>query len=212
MVRAASPRARRVAVLACLVVATQVGVAVWASAPASGTLPPLFRPLQLTVVARACPAYTDVTANRFRNIQQESFEDLGGRTLYGAGQPISVATETTGQPDPPCTPLPGWTFTLGSGTTNGNPNHLSTVTGANGSVTTLASTPELDEDGNPTGQSLAGAATITLTPAQAALADRAGGLWIQGGTPADPLNGRAQEFAFAVLRCAIDNVHGDNVE
>ena len=212
MVRAASPRARRVAVLACLVVATQVGVAVWASAPASGTLPPLFRPLQLTVVARACPAYTDVTANRFRNIQQESFEDLGGRTLYGAGQPISVATETTGQPDPPCTPLPGWTFTLGSGTTNGNPNHLSTVTGANGSVTTLASTPELDEDGNPTGQSLAGAATITLTPAQAALADRAGGLWIQGGTPADPLNGLAQQFAFAVLRCAIDNVHGDNVE
>ena len=171
-------------------------------------------PLQVTLVARQCAEYTDVTANRARNNIQESLRDLGADTLYAGGEPISVAKENQGQPN--CIPIPDWTFTFGSGYSTGNPKNLSRVTGASGSATTLASTPELDQYGNDTGASLAGAVTVTLTPAQAALAAQPNKLWLMGGTPSSPpgsqLNGRADEFGFAALRCAIDDLNGDNVE
>ena len=166
--------------------------------------------LQVTIVARQCAEYTDVTANRARNNIQESLRDLGADTLYSGGEPISVAKENQGQPT--CTPIPNWTFTLGSGYSTGNPSNLSKVTGVNGSATTLASTPELDRYGNATGNDVAGAVTITLTPTQAGLAGQPNKLWIQGGTPSQQLNGRGDEFGFAALRCAIDNLNGDNVE
>ena len=168
--------------------------------------------LQVTLVARSCPSYTAVTANRARNNIQESLRDLGADTLYAGGEPISVAKENAGQPT--CTPIPNWAFTLGGGYTTGNPENPSVVTGVNGSATTAASTPELDKYGNETGRSIAGATTITLTQQQAALAAQANRLWVQGGTPTDPLNDATFPgvYGFAALRCAIDNLNGDNVE
>jgi len=200
--------------LAAAVVALSVAfgpAASSASAAASSSAEPSAS-LLLTLVARSCPQYTDVTANRARNNIQESLRDLGADTLYASGEPIDAAKEAAGQPA--CTPIPGWTFTLGSGYATGNPQHLSTVTGVNGSATTAVSTPLLDQFGDPTGQSLAGAVTITLTGTQASLAAQANRLWVQGGTPADPLNDARfhGRYGFAALRCAIDNLNGDNVE
>jgi hypothetical protein len=184
--------------------ATPAAVAATSAEPASSLL--------LTLVARSCPQYTDVTANRARNNIQESLRDLGVDTLYSAGEPIDPVKEAAGQPA--CTPIPGWTFTLGSGITSGNPQNLSTVTGVNGSATTAASTPALDRYGQPTGQHLAGAVTMTLTGTQASLAQQANRLWVQGGTPSDQLNDARfhGRYGFAALRCAIDNLNGDNVE
>ena len=59
-----------------------------------------------------------------------------------------------------------------------------------------------------------GATTIELTKAQAIRAAIANRLWIQGGTPSDPiLDGPYPgQFGFGALRCSVDNLNGDNVE
>ena len=67
----------------------------------------------VTIVARQCPQYTDITANRARNDIQESLKDLGPDTPYDAGEPIDPDIEADSQPN--CTPLPNWRFTLGTG-------------------------------------------------------------------------------------------------
>ena len=54
---------------------------------------------RVTIAARTCPTYTDITANRARNDIQESLENLGADTPYTAGQPISPAIEDANQPD-----------------------------------------------------------------------------------------------------------------
>ncbi|HZC14368.1 MAG TPA: hypothetical protein VE270_10160, partial [Thermoleophilaceae bacterium] len=69
----------------------------------------------VTIVARECPEYTDITANRARNDIQESLRDLGDDTSYVAGQAIDPAIEARDQPNPPCVPITGWRFTLGTG-------------------------------------------------------------------------------------------------
>ena len=167
----------------------------------------------VTFVARQCPSYTDITANLARNNIQESLQDLGADTAYQAGQPISPSVETPNQPH--CTALAGWQFTFGNGINGTTPGtNLSRVSNpVSPGFTTQASTPLLDTDGNPTGSNIAGAVTTTLTPAQVAQA--AGhNLWVQGGTPTDPLGTTAfgNRYAFGALRCAIDNLNGDNVE
>ena len=68
----------------------------------------------VTIVARQCPEYTDITANRARNDIQESLKDLGPDTPYTAGEPIDPDIEADSQPN--CTPLPNWRFTLGTAT------------------------------------------------------------------------------------------------
>ena len=181
---------------------------------ASDTAPP-GTGYYLTVAARTCPDYPDIMANRGRNNVMQSLEDLGVNSIYTAGQPVNPATETlpaTGQAA--CTPLTGWTVGLGSSIGSkdtGTYGSLSRVNGLNGTVTTAAQTPELDSLGNPTGRTLAGAATIELTAAQLDLAIAKGSLVLQGGVPGSPLNNRANT-AFGVVRCAIDNFNGDNVE
>jgi uncharacterized repeat protein (TIGR01451 family) len=197
---------------------------VFGAAPASAQQPPgpdgdgtdTF----VTIAARQCPSYESIRANRARNNIQESLKDLGDDTPYTAGQPISPLIEDATQPA--CTPITGWRFTLGRGIA-GSP-----VTGPWGSlsvvsspfptdVTTLASIPGRDNQGRILpGTSIAGATTIELTATQAALAARSSALWIQGGTPADPVLAGVPAFAdgfgFGALRCAIDNLNGDNVE
>jgi hypothetical protein len=165
---------------------------------------------EVTVVARQCPTYTDTMANLARNDLQESLQDTGKDSAYLPGQPISPSIETPNSPN--CTPMPGWKFSFGDGIA-GKVSNLSTVSNPGAPVTVQPSTPLLDPLGRPTGQSIAAATTVTLTQAQvnAALIRK---LWIQGGTPADPLvtGSMGSGYAFGALRCSIDDLNGDNVE
>src|SRR4051794_15956853 len=144
----------------------------------------------VTIVARQCPSYADIRANRARNNIQESLRDLGLDTPYGAGQPISPAIEDATQPN--CSPIVDWRFTLGKGIA-GRP-----VTGPWGSlsvvssppfstdITTASSIPDRDDKGRIVpGTAIAGATTIELTDEQAKLAAKSSSLWIQGGTATD---------------------------
>jgi len=173
---------------------------------------------KLTVAARTCPAYTDIMANKARNNIMQSLQDLGVNSLYsqsafaGPVRPTVESLAASGQGS--CTALTGWKFSLGSGINGvdtGSYGALSKLkTPLQATVNTQASVPELDELGNPSGRTLAGAITYNLTSAQiAGLANKT--LWVQGGVPGDPLNGR-NDLAYGTLRCAIDNANGDNVE
>ncbi len=170
-------------------------------------------PYQVTFVARECPEYTDIMANLARNNIQESQQDLGPDSVYRSGQPISPSIEAAN--DPACTPLNGWQFTFGNGINGQTPgSHLSRVSNpVSPPVTVQPSVPLLDAQGNPTGQSIAAATTVTLTQAQITAAFNHQ-LWVQGGTPTDPLGTASfgNRYAFGALRCAIDNLNGDNVE
>jgi uncharacterized repeat protein (TIGR01451 family) len=217
---AVAPRARPWAWLYRLASATMFAIAVLATgvtvasaqaqSPGSGLL--------VTFAARVCPTYTDITANRSRNNLQESLRDLGADTPYKPGEAINPAVEAANQPN--CKPLPNWTFTLGTGyitrAVSGPWGSLSIVTGpfSSPSIVTQASTPLLDDQGVPTGESIAGASTVELTPQQAAIAARPNSLWAQGGTPEDPILNKQYpgEYGFGALRCALDDVNGDNVE
>ena len=170
----------------------------------------------VTMAARVCPTYTDVFANRARNNIMESLQDLGPDSPYTNFVAVDPSVEDGMAPQTSCKPLPNWTFAFGNGIgANANGTNLSYVTGTasvnNRQVTTQASTPLLDTNGNPTGQQIAGATTFTLTSAELNLAGQ-GNFWVMGGTPSQPLNGLGEQYGFAALRCAMDNVNGDNVE
>lgn len=176
----------------------------------------------VTFVARDCPAYTDIYANRARNNIVESLKDLGPDTQYpvGGGVLIDPVHEDI-PPQTNCTPITGWQFTLGTGIAT---NRVSGVWGAlsvvsnpySTSIVTKDTTPLLDTTGQAvSGRTVAGATTIELTPAQRLQASRASQLWAQGGTPADPVLAGpfpGPQYGFGTLRCASDNLNGDNVE
>ncbi len=199
---------------ACLVVAAgltgafSLALSAGTVAHAAGT-----HPYQVTFVARQCPAYSDIMANLARNNIQESQQDLGPDSVYKSGQPISPSIEAANDPD--CTPLVGWQFTFGNGINGQTPGtHLSRVSNpVSPPVTVQPSVPLLDPQGNPTGQSIAAATTVTLTQSQITAAFNHQ-LWVQGGTATDPLGTATfgNRYAFGALRCAIDNLNGDNVE
>ncbi len=184
-----------------------------AAAPAAVAAPaPQYK---VTFVARVCSTYSEIMANRARNNIQESLRDLGKDTVYTSGQPVSPAIEAPN--NPACTPLDDWQFRLGTGIKGKTPatDYLSTVTGDYGQTITVApTTPELDAQGQTTGRTLQDAVTVTLTDAQAQRAQQGSSLWTQGGTTTDPLlNGIFPgQFGFGALRCAVDNLNGDNVE
>ena len=172
----------------------------------------------VTIVARQCPEYTDITANRARNDIQESLRDLGPDTPYDAGEPIDPDIEADSQPN--CTPLPNWSFTLGTGyqsqAVEGPWGKLSIVTGPyDTDVVTQPETPLLDYEGRPVGDdTIEAAVTIELTQEQLDRAGSGNSFWIQGGTTTDPILDQQypDEYGFGALRCAIDNLNGDNVE
>jgi uncharacterized repeat protein (TIGR01451 family) len=172
----------------------------------------------VTIAARSCPEYTDIFANRARNNIMESLKDLGPDTNYGEGEALTNEKETA-PPQDACEPITNWRFTLGKGyqsrAVSGPWGSLSKVTGAfDTSIVTKASTPLLNDQGQTTGADIAGAVTITLTPKQAELAATGNTLWIQGGTPTDPVLDTPYpgQYGFGALRCAIDDLNGDNVE
>ncbi|HUA02955.1 MAG TPA: DUF11 domain-containing protein [Solirubrobacteraceae bacterium] len=174
----------------------------------------------VTFAARVCPDYSDIFANKARNNIVESLKDLGPNTQYGtSGVLVNPAYEDQ-YPQTLCQPLPGWQFTLGtdyeSRAVTGDWGSLSKVTNAySTSIVTQASTPLLDNNAQPVpGQTIAGATTIELTNAQRRQASNSS-LWVQGGTPTDPVLAQpypGPEYGFGTLRCATDNVNGDNVE
>ena len=198
---------------ALVVLAPLAAVVSFAALPAPAAVAATPGSYLVTFVARQCPTYQDITANLARNNIQESLQDLGADTAYTPGQPISPSVETPNQPA--CTALPGWQFTFGNGINGTTPGtNLSRVSNPTSpSFTTEASVPLLDTSGNPTGSSIAGAVTTTLTSAQVTAAAQHQ-LWVQGGTTTDPLGTAAfgTRYAFGALRCAIDNLNGDNVE
>ena len=140
-----------------------VSVVAQPGGPAQAATP---HPYLVTFVARQCPTYQDITANLARNNIQESLQDLGGDTAYTSGQPIAPSVETPNQPN--CTPLTGWDFTFGNGINGKDPTtKLSRVSNpVSPPFTTKASVPLLGTNGNPTGSSIAGATTATLTSSQ----------------------------------------------
>ena len=173
-------------------------------------------PKIVTFAARSCPSYTDVMANLQRDNLQQSLEDLGPDSRYRSGQPVDPGIESDAQPK--CKPLSSWSFTLGTAKgpeVAGSWGSLSTVEGAYATrIVTQATTPLLNDLGQPTGRDLEGAVTVELTPKQADLASGPEGLWLQGGTPTDPvLDGTYPgRYGFAAVRCAVDNLFGDNAE
>lgn len=198
------------------------GQAVWRNDCTSAAVPsgtPVSTPMEVTFVARVCDSYADVYANRSRNNIMESLQNLGPDTPYRAGQEVLPTTESTGLQAANCDPLDGWRFTLGTGyqqrADRGAWGALSKVT--NASTQTIVTRPDVplpNVMGGSTGMTIDGAVTVELTAAQAKLAQSGSKLWVQGGVPGDPvLTGTfGTRFAFAALRCAVDNLNGDNVE
>jgi hypothetical protein len=173
--------------------------------------------LSVTFVGVVCDDYSDVQANRARNNIQESLRDLGPDSTYPSGAAVTPGPENAGMNSEHCSPLPGLQFTIGSGMVSKTTAsyYLSYVSGATATVTTVASVPELDNQGRTVGNStIPGAVTVTLDR-ETSIAQR-GSLWAQGGTPSDPrpvdTTGAYDELSFAALRCAYDAVNGDNVE
>jgi uncharacterized repeat protein (TIGR01451 family) len=174
----------------------------------------------VTIAARECDSYTDIRANLARNDIMESLQDLGKDTLYEPGDLVDPRIEAVGQPK--CRPVVGWRFTFGesyvSRAVSGPWGALSIVTDPDAQQpVTKDSVPAKDFDGNPVGggAKIDGAVTVGLNRDQV---DRAAAnrLWIQGGTPEDPVLYSDPQFAgrygFGALRCAIDDLNGDNVE
>jgi uncharacterized repeat protein (TIGR01451 family) len=176
----------------------------------------------VTFVARSCPAYTDIYANRARNDILESLQNLGPDTQYGNSGRLVNPVDESRAPQDLCTPIPGWQFTMGTGyrsrAVTGPWGSLSIVTNAFGGtpIVTQASTPLLDQDGVKVGhERIAGATTIELTAAERNQAGSPSALWAQGGTQTDPVlvsRFPGPQYGFGALRCATDNLNGDNVE
>jgi hypothetical protein len=177
--------------------------------------------LFVTIAARECDDYDDIRANLARNNIMESLRDLGADSLYESGDPLDPLTEQEGQPT--CRPITGWRFTWGSGilsrAVSGPWGSLSIVTDPDGGQqpVTKASVPARDFQGRPVGggATIEGAVTIGLNRDQADRSAR-NQLWLQGGTPEDPVlysdPAFAGRYGFGARRCAIDDLNGDNVE
>jgi hypothetical protein len=180
--------------------------------------PSLAVPLRVTIAARQCPSFDSVTANRNRNNIMESLQNLGADTPYGRnGIPNIINPAIEAQYQPNCVPLRNWVFTFGRGyQTKAVPGvwgALSKVTRPfDTQIVTEEKVPLRDEHGHPLqGDTfIYGATTVTLDDDEADLARR-GDLWIQGGTPTLPITD-PDLYSFAALRCAVDNLNGDNVE
>jgi len=193
---------------AVVLLAVAIGVAL-STAPAAGAASK-----RVTFAARVCDSYTQIFANEARNNLMESLQQLGPSTPYSSTSQMDPLVEAR-PPQDACRPLVGWRFTLGTGIAgtklDGVWGSLSQVSNAYDTViSTTDETPILGPSGAPSGGSLKGAVTIDLTRDQE---DKAGSsnLWVMGGTSAAPV-GDPTTYAFGALRCAVDNLNGDNVE
>jgi hypothetical protein len=177
----------------------------------------------VTFVARKCPSYSDIYANTARTDVAESLHALGPKTQYGnSGALVSPTYEEIGQ-QLTCKPLVNWAFTLGTGygsrAVSGAWGSMSRITNPyRTAIRTRRSTPLLDDKGNRLagGAAIPGAVTIKLAGGQASQVAK-NRLLVQGGVPTDPVLAHAYGtpsapgYGFGTLRCATDDVNGDNV-
>jgi hypothetical protein len=175
----------------------------------------------VTYVALSCPDYTDIFANKARNDILESLKDLGPDSQYLDNDLLVNPDSESLPPQDKCDPITGWSFKMGTGiegrADTGVWGSLSKVTNPYAtSITTESSTALLDQDAKPIGtQTLPGATTIQLTNAERQQAGNSGSLWAQGGVPGDPVlvdTFPGPQYGFGALRCATDDLNGDNVE
>ena len=203
------PRRRRTraAALACLALSCTMAMATAPAAVAANK--------RVTFAARVCDSYGDIFANEARNNLMESLQQLGPDTPYpSSSAQMDPLTEDL-PPQDSCRPLVGWRFTLGTAI---SPTKLTGVWGSlsqvanpyDTTISTHPSAPIRDPSGQPTGDQIKGAVTTNLTEDQESQAARSS-LWVMGGTNAAPV-GDATKYAFGALRCAVDNLNGDNVE
>jgi|GEM_PF-782864 len=205
-------------------------VALPAAAPAATVAPNASTGYSVTIATRYCAdtpgnSYDNVRANRARNNIMETLKNLGPDTNYTNNMtpPVNPDNEDAA-PQDVCKPLLGQPMTFGSNISgkapapvNGsNQPYMSKVGGSSfAPVTTTASVPRLNDQGQPAGGNIAGAVTIQLSQAQLDLASRSS-LWLMGGvlTDALPANDKfgSGEYKFAALRCNTDALNGDNVE
>jgi uncharacterized repeat protein (TIGR01451 family) len=187
----------------------------------SGSAPSDGSGYYVTFVARSCPDYTDIFANKARNNILESLKDLGPDSQYTTEGDLVNPTTESSPPQDICQPITSWQFTLGTGiesrAVTGPWGSLSKVTDPySTAINTDASTPLLDQNAKQIDhETLDGATTIELTNAQRQQANTGSQLWAQGGTPTDPVLATpfpGPEFGFGALRCATDDLNGDNVE
>ncbi|WP_433056445.1 prealbumin-like fold domain-containing protein [Dactylosporangium sp. CS-033363] len=167
---------------------------------------------QVTFVARACENYQSVMGNRVRDDNAENAAPTGRTNAYHDGNEVDPGVEAANSGG--CAPLNGWQFSLGPG--REKKGALSTITTpGTGSGPTAAGVQLLDRTGQKTGSTIDGAVTVTLTDEQAKAAAEHK-LWVQGGTPGDPLMAGAQSgqagFGFGALRCAVDGHANANVQ
>lgn len=166
----------------------------------------------VTLVARECPTFASIMANRARNNIQESLQDLGPDSVYGTGDDVEPGIEDAGNA---CTPMQvPWTFTLGRTIAGADVDvwgSLSYVGGVfRSTTTTLAGVPQRNTAGAIVSGTIASAVTIELTADEAA--QTTSQLWVQGGVPGQPLNALQSTYGFGALRCGVDILNGDNVE
>ena len=172
----------------------------------------------VTIAARECDNYADIRANLARNDIQESLRDLGADTLYTSGQPVDPRTELRGQPE--CRPITGWQFTFGDGI-------ASPVTGAAG----VAVDRHRSRPGPSRHAGVRARPRLGRQPGRGPADQRRGDRRADGRAdrprgPQRPLDpGRHHHGPDALLaaavhrslrvrsvRCAIDDLNGDNVE
>ncbi|MEV8513908.1 hypothetical protein [Dactylosporangium sp. NPDC051484] len=179
--------------------------------PASASVSASLR-YEVTFAARACDDYESIMGNRVRDDHVESAAPTGRDSVYKDGDEVDPVVEAANAGG--CAPLNGWQFSLGGG--HQKKGALSTVTApAVGSGPTAAGAQLLDRTGQKTGRTIDGAVTVVLTDEQAKAAARRQ-LWVQGGSPGDPLLTGARPgeagYGFGALRCALDGHSGGNVQ
>ena len=166
--------------------------------------------LKITFVKRVCPTFGEIRSNQNKNWDlQEHAEDLGAKigTLN-----VTAAVEDAAHPG--CSPIAGWGFSMGT-EIDASSGPLSQVADPFPvGIVTQASTPVLDNNGDPTGANVAGAVTIEVTQEQldAAALSHNGALSVSEGSTSGGGALVPAGFEFGILRCGFDNRHGDNVE
>ena len=175
----------------------------------------------VTFVALSCPDYTDIFANKSRNDILESLRDLGPDSQYLNNDALVNPDFESLAPQDKCSPISGWNFKLGTGiearADTGVWGSLSKVTNPfDTTITTEDSTALLNQNAQQIGsETINGATTTQLTNAEREQAGNSGSLWAQGGVPGDPVlvsDFPGPEYGFGALRCATDDLNGDNVE
>ena len=171
----------------------------------------------LTLAARVCPSFAAITANTARNNIMESLENLGADSPY---KPVGVDPEGHGprrRGGGPAQLRAARQLELHArqGLPDaGGERQLRLAQHRQDpifrTVTSEASVPLLSDLSADTGRTIQGAVTIKLSDDEVAQANSSN-LWVQGGTQTEPV-ADPDTYAFGALRCATDNVNGDNVE